>query len=294
MSHEMTAIFENAPAKINLTLEILGRRADGYHELRSLVVFAHTCADRVSLDLSKAPGVSVSGPFGATIEGANLLSKVLALLRENEPRLRLGAIALVKNLPVASGIGGGSADAAAALRLIRGANPELAGALDWAALAARVGADVPVCLESAPSLMSGVGDVTEPVAVFPRLAGVLVNPLVAVAADKTARVFRQLGAPALAAPVVRPPVPVLASLDAVLGYMLVRPNGLSGAAIEVVPEIAIVLAQVAALPGCRIARLSGAGPTCFGLFDTFDQARAAAGQLSAGRPDWWIKPARLG
>ena len=294
MSHEMTAIFENAPAKINLTLEILGRRADGYHELRSLVVFAHGCADRVSLDLSRAPGVTVSGPFGATIEGANLVAKVLTLARETDPRLQLGGIELVKNLPVASGIGGGSADAAAALRLIRQANPDLAAHVDWPGLAARVGADVPVCLQCAPSLMSGVGEVTEPVAVFPRLAGLLVNPLVGVPADKTARVFRQLGAPALAAPVVRPPIPVLASLDAVLGYMSDHPNGLTAAATDVVPAITFVLSLLDHMPGCRIARLSGAGPTCFGIFESSEAAEAARNVLAATHPNWWVIATQLG
>lgn len=290
----MTALFESAPAKINLTLEILGRRADGYHELQSLVVFARDCADRVSLDMSKPEGIAVSGPFGGMIEGDNLLAKVLTLARETEPRLKLGAFELTKNLPVASGIGGGSADAAAALRLIRRANPELAAGVDWKGLAARLGADVPVCLEGLPALMSGIGEIIEPVAVLPRMTAVLINPQAKVPVEKTARVFRHLAAPALSASPNRAEAPALAGLDAVLDYMASHRNGLTAAAMQVVPEIAGVLEALDEMDGCRVTRLSGAGPTCFAIFESSDAAEEAQAVLAETHPQWWVTRSRLG
>ena len=290
----MPLLTEQAPAKINLTLNILGRRADGYHELSSLVVFARDVADRVILDTSRAHGLSVSGPFASSIEGQNLVSKTIAAIKAVHPGAMLGAFELVKNLPVASGVGGGSADAAAALRLIQRANPELAAVIDWSSVAARVGADVPVCLACQPAMMSGIGETLRPVAVLPRLTAVLVNPMADVPANKTAQVFAALGAAPLAAIAKTVPVPVLAGREAVLDYMLGEPNSLTAAACQVVPDIATVLGALEALPGCRIARLSGAGPTCFGLFDHADGAAEAAHELRNRHPEWWVARSHLG
>lgn len=289
----MPLLTEQAPAKINLTLNILGRRHDGYHELSSLVVFARDVADRVILDTSRPDSLSVSGPFAGLIEDQNLVAKAIAAVKVAHPGVLLGAFELVKNLPVASGVGGGSADAAAALRLIQRANPELSATVDWLSLAARMGADVPVCLQCQPAMMSGIGETLRPVAVLPRLTAVLVNPMADVPTNKTAQVFAALGAPPLAVD-KKLPVPVLAGREAVIDYMWGEPNSLTAAACSVVPVIATVLAALAAMPGCRIARLSGAGPTCFGLFDHTDGADEAAHELRNRYPAWWIARSSLG
>src|SRR5262245_34650411 len=152
---------ECARAKINLTLSVLGRRPDGYHELESLVSFADV-ADTLTLRTGPDCRITVRGPFAADIEGPNLLERALALLRECDTGLRLGPVELEKNLPVAAGLGGGSADAAALLRAVRRANPERAEQVPWHEVAARLGADVPVCLLGKPALMRGIGDRIEP------------------------------------------------------------------------------------------------------------------------------------
>ena len=148
------SIVECARAKINLTLSVVGRRSDGYHELRSLVVFADI-GDTVTLTLGAPPEVSVTGPFSADIAGRNLVAETLTRLAQAEPRFELGAVTIEKNLPVAAGLGGGSADAAAALRAIRRANPAISDTFDWIGFAAGLGSDVPVCLVNQPSLMWG-------------------------------------------------------------------------------------------------------------------------------------------
>ena len=186
-------IREIARAKINLTLTVLGRRPDGYHDIESLVTFADI-GDLVTLVSRPDRRLATSGPFAVDIEGENLLSTALMLLRETDPDLQLGAVELEKNLPVAAGLGGGSADAAALLRAVRQANPERAGAIPWHELAARLGADVPVCLAGTPALMRGIGDRIAPLAVAPggaSLAAVLVNPRLALA---TAQVFQAFAA----------------------------------------------------------------------------------------------------
>lgn len=288
----MTIITEFAPAKINLTLEVLGRRADGYHELNSLVAFARDAADVVELDTSKPAGCDVTGPFGATIAGQNLIDVTLAKLAAADPNLQLGHVTLTKNLPVAAGIGGGSADAAAVLRAVRRANPDRANGIDWHAIALSLGADVPVCLANGAAWMSGIGDRVTPLDELPSFAAVLVNPLQAMPVDKTARVFRALNAgplkPSTAAPVPR----AFAAASDVLAYAL-RGNGLAAAASSVAPVIADVMRAISQSADVRHAAVSGAGPTCFGLFDTLEQATLAAQRLAAEHPTWWVRPTRL-
>ena len=185
-------ITREANAKINVFLRVLSAREDGYHDLESLVAFA-AVGDRLTFHPGPTSRVTTFGPFAADIDGPNLLDKALAQLREVDPGLLLGTVELEKNLPVAAGLGGGSADAAALLRAVRHANPERAGRIDWHGLAARLGADVPVCLAGAPALICGVGDMVEPLGPghrLPPLACVLVNPRVPL---PTAQVFRALG-----------------------------------------------------------------------------------------------------
>src|SRR5690606_13758578 len=156
----MSAVLtETARAKVNLTLEVLGRRTDGFHELESLVAFA-AIGDEVTLRVGAPLGVTVSGPNASAIDGENIAARALAVLVEAAPALVLGGVHIEKRLPVAAGIGGGSADAAAVLRAVARANPELAAAIDWHALAASLGADVPVCLASTAQFMWGIGGET--------------------------------------------------------------------------------------------------------------------------------------
>jgi 4-diphosphocytidyl-2-C-methyl-D-erythritol kinase len=260
---ELAARAEKAPAKINLTLRVLGRRVDGYHDLESLVAFA-----AVGDALMFAPGVAlalaVSGPTAqaAGDNADNLVLKAASALAERISGLSLGRFALSKRLPVAAGLGGGSADAAAALRLLARANNI---ALDDPRLmqAARAtGADVPVCLDPKVRLMRGVGDV---------LAAL------------------NLPTGTQAAGAVAPPDPAALLAEIANGH-----NDLEEPAIELEPVIADVLAVLHNLPGCRLARMSGSGATCFGLFPTNAAATAAARTLRVGHSEWWVRATVLG
>ena len=280
-------ITELARAKVNLTLEILGRRPDGYHELASLVAFADI-GDQITLDVAGEIGVTVTGPFAPTIAGENLVLVTLRRLREAEPRLQLGRVTLDKQLPVAAGIGGGSADAAAVLRAVRRANPELAPKVDWAGIAAGLGADVPVCLVGATTWMTGIGERLMPLRGWPTLGAILVNPLVPVPADKTAQVFRRLGARPLTPGDQRAPP---ASGERAIDFLASRGNALEPAAIAIVPVAAAVKTALLGIPGCRYAAVSGGGPTCFGIFD---YPHEAVKRLAAEEPSWWVRPVQLG
>lgn len=274
----MPLLTTRAPAKINLTLRIAGRRADGYHLLDSLVAFAGV-GDTLSLEPGDGLALGVTGPFAAGTgeTGSNLVLKAARLLQERLPSLRAGHFHLVKRLPVASGIGGGSSDAAAALRLLARHNtlPIHHPAILEAARA--TGADVPVCLEARARMMRGIGDELGPVLKLPRLFAVLVNPGVHVA---TPDVFRALG---LAAGTHRN-LPET-GIDISRGT-----NDLEGPAIACTPVIAGVLDALRASPSCRLARMSGSGATCFGLYDDCKASAAAAKALRLAEPGWWVKP----
>lgn len=289
----MALLVEPACAKVNLTLEILGRRPDGYHALASLVVFAADAADTLTLAPDAETRVVTRGPFAPTIAGENLVAVALAKATTLEPRLAAGRITLDKHLPVAAGIGGGSADAAAVLRLLRRNNPAVAAAIDWHALAVSLGADVPVCLASRATFMTGIGDVLTLLNDLPPLDAVLVNPRVAVPADKTAQVFRRLGAPPLDEAAAAPSPPHFTATDDLMTYLTRRRNSLEDAARGVVPAIDGVLAALSATAGCRLARLSGGGPTCFGLYDDAGVAKEAAVALAAAHPRWWVTATAL-
>ncbi len=288
----MTVYKEFAPAKINLTLKVLGKRPDGYHELESLVAFADA-GDYVTLDVSKPVGVTMSGPFAASIAGENLLSVTLRRLSEAESRLRLGAVHLEKNLPVAAGIGGGSADAAAVIRAVQRANPEFLSKVDWLSVARSIGADVPVCLESRAAWMTGIGEQVSALSGLPPLNAVLVNPLVPMPPDKTARVFRGLGAAPLAPlePRSQPPGP-FANAAELRAFVKERGNGLQASACQVAPVIADILRALGVTKGCEWAAVSGGGPTCFGVFSSAQ--RDAADELQRARPGWWVRAVELG
>ena len=285
---------ETARAKINLTLRVLGRRIDGYHQLESLVAFA-AIGDRLALDATKPKGVTITGEFGGSIAGANLVAVALDALSRARPDLTLGHVTLDKYLPVAAGIGGGSADAAAVLRLVRAENALQADTVDWTSLAKSLGADVPVCFANTACWMDGIGERLTPLAVpLPELAAVLVNPCVSVPADKTAHVFRALSAAPLAN---KPPPddtkPALRTRDDVLRLMRATANDLEPAARTVVPDIGAVLAALQASGTAEVVRMTGGGPTCFAIYKSANEAREAAAQIRAAEPLWWVTATTL-
>jgi 4-diphosphocytidyl-2-C-methyl-D-erythritol kinase len=286
----MTAVHDIGRAKINLTLEVLGRRADGFHELRSLVAFANF-GDRLALDPGDGLDLEVEGPFAAALGPGNLVLEAGRAALARVPDLRLGRFRLVKSLPVAAGLGGGSADAAAALRLIAHANPGLIGDDVLAELATKLGSDVRVCLESRPAQMTGRGETVEPVHGFPVCGVVLANPgkTLATQAAYAALDAKKLGA----SPRDEERLDFGGNLDALLAYALPRGNDLETPAANLVPEIRTVLAALAALRGVRFARLSGSGPTCFALLPSEEDAKRAAGELADAHPAWWIASGAL-
>ena len=285
------AVTEIARAKVNLSLRVLGRRPDGYHDLESLVAFADI-GDAIMFVPGAPPGVTVSGPFAGAIAGENIAARALQRLAEIAPRLQRGAVASEKRLPVAAGIGGGSADAAAVLRAVHRANAAEASAVDWPAIAAALGADVPVCLSSATQLMWGIGRETCPIPAFPALPAVIVNPGVPLA---TADVFRALAAPPAVSPTRTPVLPgPFQDPAAVVAYLRRTVNDLEPAALALCPAIGAVLAALRAEPGVELARMSGSGPTCIAVFGTAAAAHDATRRLRARAPSWWIEAVTLG
>jgi 4-diphosphocytidyl-2-C-methyl-D-erythritol kinase len=287
-----SGLLEFAPAKVNLTLRVLGRRGDGYHELESLVVFSENLADRLSLTPGGPLGLEVSGPTAAAAgaDTENLVLKAARALAARVENLTLGRFILHKHLPVAAGIGGGSSDAAAALRLLARANQI---AMDDERLfdAARAtGADVPVCLDRLPRVMSGIGDRLGPPLRVPRLPAVLINPGVAV---PTRDVFARLELEPAAAEMGSPPE-IPSSRATMVSWLALGRNDLERPAIAIAPAIAEALDVLRAHPDCRLVRMSGSGATCFGLFETSNVARAAAHALGKAHPSWWISASYLG
>ena len=333
-----------APAKINLTLRILGRRADGFHELESLVAFA-PFGDGLSFWPGAPLDLKVSGPMaaGAGPLADNLVLRVTRALAERIDGLKLGRFVLSKRLPSGAGLGGGSADAAAALRLIAKVNGL---DLDDARIheAARViGADIPVCLDPQPRVMRGIGEILSAPITLPELGILIVHPGFAV---PTGPVFKALGlatgercavpsrlsffsppprgegegvggvpfGTSVQQPLDPPPSPTRgegdvgatlipckppqdrerADRDALLAWLKSDRNDLEPVAIAIAPSIAEVLNVIAELAGCRLARMSGSGSACFGLFDSSRAAAAAARRLAAVRRSWWVRAGRLG
>jgi 4-diphosphocytidyl-2-C-methyl-D-erythritol kinase len=287
----MSAIAERARAKINLTLRVLGRRADGYHLLESLIVFAGL-GDEVVFEPGGAPAVTMTGPYAAAIAGNNLVDTALRALAAADPDLTLGRVSIDKRLPIAAGIGGGSADAAAVLRAVRRINP--ACGVDWNALAAALGADVSVCLADRASYVWGVGEHVVPVDGLPRLDAVLVCPQSAAPFGKTRSVFGRLAVGALVEAPRPAPLPAFPDAAALIDYMRGVGNDLRAPANAVLPDSAAAEAALVATPGCLYVSLSGAGPTSYGIFPATAHAAAAAEQLRAEHPGWWVIATTLG
>lgn len=263
-----------ARAKLNLALHVVGRRADGYHLLDSLVGFA-AVGDVVRARASGVLSLTVTGPMGAGLGAGpdNLVLRAAALVGP-------AALELEKHLPLASGIGGGSADAAATLQAL----VALGGRMPSEAQVLGLGADVPVCLHGRPVRMEGIGEVLTPVGLPPAWV-VLVNPGVEVSTPAVFRALQSRSNASMGA------VPRFADAVELAGWLAARRNDLQAPALGLRPEIGAVLAALEGVEGCLLARMSGSGATCFGLFAEARAAEAAAQALA--RPGWWVKAAAL-
>ena len=277
----MTTETALARAKVNLALHVVGRRADGYHLLDSLVVFADV-GDRITVAPGQGLRLTVTGPQGGGLaaDDDNLC------LRAARAMAGPGAqITLEKHLPVASGIGGGSADAAATLqalaRLWRVPLPDAAAVL-------ALGADVPVCLAGRPARMEGVGEVLSLLPPLPAAWLVLVNPGVAVSTPAVFRALERRDNARLPAT-----LPRLATHGELAAFLMMQRNDLEAPAMALAPVIGQVRSALSAQSGCLMARMSGSGATCFGLFPDALNAAAAAAALRQAQPGWWVKAAEL-
>jgi 4-diphosphocytidyl-2-C-methyl-D-erythritol kinase len=278
------AIAAFAPAKINLYLHVIRRRDDGYHLLDSLVAFADI-GDDVSAAPADALSLEVSGPEAGTLAALgddNLVLRAAHRLAAHYGIAPRAGLRLEKRLPLASGIGGGSSNAAATLRALSALweRPLDAAAMD---IAAGLGADVPACLTGRPAWVGGIGERLVKLPGLPPVGIVLANPRRELA---TATVFRARQGPFTAAELPRAAVPDTATLRALLGQTR---NDLTQSALGLMPEIALLLDRLAGLPGAYVARMSGSGATCFALFPDRRAAEQGAAVLAAAEPGWWCK-----
>ena len=272
-----------APAKVNLYLHLIGRRPDGYHLLDSLIAFADI-GDRVTAEPAKSLSLEITGPEAtgvANLGQNNLVLRAARLLADHTGTARGAALRLEKNLPVAAGIGGGSSDAAAVLRLLTALWQLSIGEEALRGLGARLGADLPACLYGRAAWLGGVGDRVEPAPNLPEAGILLANPRKEL---PTAAVFAARRGPfGDAGRLAAMPGNAIGLAQA----LVPRRNDLTGAAIGLVPEIDAVLARLARLPGALIARMSGSGATCFALFSDRSAAKEARMALASAEPDWW-------
>lgn len=281
-----------APAKINLTLHVLGRRADGYHALESLVAFAGT-GDDLRLEPGSGLTLHVQGPTAPLVgnDADNLVLKAARLLAERVPGLKAGAFHLTKRLPVAAGIGGGSSDAAAALRLLARLNGLSLSDPAVVEAARLTGADVPVCLEPRARMMRGAGEELGPALAIPRLFSVLVNPRMPV---ETPAVFKALGLqPGQSLNGGMHPIVHAGPMSALFDSLNAARNDLEAPALTLQPVIGDVIGLMRTMQGCRLARMSGSGATVFGLYDDCTAAAEAVKSIRRAHPDWWVKATSL-
>lgn len=293
----MPVLRDEGRAKVNLTLRVVGRRTDGYHDLESVVAFAD-CADRLTLTSGPELTLQMSGPLaqacGATTD--NLVLKAARLLAERVPDMKAGSFTLEKVLPVAAGIGGGSADAAAALRLLAKLNGL---ALDDERLldvALETGADVPVCLASRACDMTGIGDTLSPLS-LPIMPCVMVNPCVPV---PTRDVFDALGLRngellVSATDVFRGTdwPEAGASVEDWVEVLAADTNDLEAPATRIQPAIGLVIEALNATNGAWLARMSGSGATCFAIYENTADAGRAADKIRRDHPEWWVHAGTL-
>jgi len=270
-------------AKINLALHVTGRRADGYHLLESLVAFTRF-GDGLSVEAAERDVFAVSGPFGSGLEGdTNLVLRARDLLRQHFGRAAEApvAITLEKNLPVASGIGGGSSDAAAALKLLTAFWGIEAGPDELARIGLKLGADVPMCLSGQPLVARGIGEALEPIPALPRLAILLVNPGLPLATpDVFSALISRENAPL-------PALPRSLGQGELVDWLRLTRNDLEPAAQAIMPVIGGALGLLRA-EGAVLARMSGSGATCFGVFETTQEAERAGETIARKHPGWFV------
>ena len=293
----MPALIEEGRAKVNLTLRVIGRRVDGYHDLESVVAFAD-CADRLTLEPGPKLELTMSGPLAEACGDTsdNLVLKAARLLGERVADLKVGHFTLEKVLPVAAGIGGGSADAAAALRLLAQLNGLPLDDARLREVALLTGADVPVCLNSQPCDMTGVGESLLPLS-LPIIPCVMVNPRIPVA---TKDVFKALG--------LRNGELLVGATDVFSGTawpeagssvedwveaLAASVNDLEEPATRIQPVIGEVIAALNATNGAWLARMSGSGATCFAIYENTADAHRAAEQIQRDQPGWWVHAGTL-
>jgi 4-diphosphocytidyl-2-C-methyl-D-erythritol kinase len=289
MAEPAGALVRRARAKVNLNLHITGRRADGYHTLSSLIAFADV-ADTVTVAPASALHLEITGPFASALGDAadNLVLRAARGLAELGG-VRAGArITLDKHLPVAAGIGGGSADAAATLDALAALWAPRADPAALDRLALDLGADVPICRHGRAALVGGIGEVMAPVPPLPPTWLVLVNPGVAVS---TGAVFQRRAGPD--SPPLSPWPTAPADAAALADALAATRNDLEPSATALAPDIATALTALAATTGCRLRRMSGSGATCFGVYDDEETARTAAERIVTSAPTWWVRAAPL-
>jgi 4-diphosphocytidyl-2-C-methyl-D-erythritol kinase len=274
---------ETASAKVNLFLHVGEKRADGFHALQSLAVFAQA-GDVLSFAPADDLSLSITGPFAAGLScgSDNLVLRAARALAAD----RGAAIMLEKNLPVASGIGGGSADAAAALRGLRRLWKLSLDDAALAGIAASIGSDVPVCLASAPAWMDGRGEIVTVLDALPPLSLLLVNPGVAVPTKAVFAALTKRSGTGMDLQNIKLP-----DTGELLTFLEQNANDLEAPALAIQPVIGEVLAALNALPGSLFARMSGSGATCFAIFPDDDSCAQAAALLRMKQPSWWIAPA---
>jgi 4-diphosphocytidyl-2-C-methyl-D-erythritol kinase len=284
----MSSVELFAPAKVNLYLHVTGRRADGYHLLDSLVVFAGT-GDRLRFAPADGLSLALEGPGAVTLtaDDDNLVLRAARLLADALGRPAHAAITLEKHLPVASGIGGGSADAAATLRGLLSLWDAEIDEAKLKEIGLKLGADLPVCLAGRPTQMSGIGEILTPSVELPPAWLVLVNPRIALS---TPAVFKARSAGFTpAAPFIEAPT----TADGLAAELSNRTNDLAAPAIQLEPTVKTMLDAIAATKGCLLSRMSGSGATCFGLYEDEESAGDAADALRETHPGWWISPAPI-
>ncbi|MEM7472327.1 MAG: 4-(cytidine 5'-diphospho)-2-C-methyl-D-erythritol kinase [Pseudomonadota bacterium] len=297
-------ITEFAPAKINLALHLTGQRDDGYHLLDSLVVFADI-GDRLDIAPANTLSLTIEGPRAEGVP-TDLSNSILKAAQLFQPQETGAAFLLTKTLPSAAGIGGGSADAAAALRGLsrlwgdktpeqlfpKGLDPDQLSEAERNQLTDKIkslGADVPVCLFSRTARMRGIGEALTFITSLPRLHAVLVNPGVAVSTPDVFKAITRKDNPGL--PDTRQD---FASAESYIDWLRAQRNDMQTAACQIAPEISDALAALDRTAGCQLARMSGSGATCFGLFLKAQSAAQAAHTISTAQPAWWVKPCKLG
>jgi 4-diphosphocytidyl-2-C-methyl-D-erythritol kinase len=284
-----------APAKINLYLHVLGRRGDGYHLLDGLVVFTDI-GDVLQAERTATLSLEISGPFAHALEAGaaretNLVLRAAEALKRCTGISEGAALSLEKRLPVASGIGGGSSDAAAALHLLNALWALGRSETELAEIGSTLGSDVPVCVAGGPAFISGIGEVISPCPSLPVLSLVLVNPGVALATPAVYRAYAAAAAGLAAQAPARPKDPCSDEKSLIAALRAAR-NDLEGVAIGLCPRISDALSALRAQERCVLARMSGSGATCFGIFSAHADAERAAQSISRAEPAWWVKPAR--